>query len=117
MGEQICGHCGLAIQESETGLRHFGHFTAHSEQRCLELLKAQLTEAKAEVERYKAGLSKLTNFEYGELFEDGLAADLHELGIESPAEAYALGIEECVGMIRHKARKLLATHPNKPGAV
>lgn len=52
MSEQvICGHCGLPIHKSESGIRHFGHFTAHSEARCLELLKADLSEARQEVGR------------------------------------------------------------------
>lgn len=38
-GEPRCGKCGLPIHPGESGVRHFGFFTAHSEGRCIELLK------------------------------------------------------------------------------
>lgn len=34
----------MPIHEAETGLRHFGHFTAHSENRCLEILRDSLAD-------------------------------------------------------------------------
>lgn len=43
--EPICGKCGLPIHQSETGLRYFGHYIAHDENRCLELLRSQLQAA------------------------------------------------------------------------
>lgn len=38
----ICGKCARPIERGETGVRHFGFFTAHSENRCLELLLAEV---------------------------------------------------------------------------
>ncbi len=37
-----CGVCGLPIHENEAGIRHFGFYVAHSEQRCVDLLRARL---------------------------------------------------------------------------
>jgi hypothetical protein len=37
-----CGACGLSIHEAEAGLRYFGFYTAHSEARCVELLKLEI---------------------------------------------------------------------------
>lgn len=39
---RLCGNCGLPIADSETGLRHFGFYTAHRESRCVALLRAQI---------------------------------------------------------------------------
>jgi hypothetical protein len=49
MSEQpFCGKCGLPIHRAETGLRHFGYYIAHDEDRCLELLHSQLQQAREE---------------------------------------------------------------------
>ena len=37
-----CGVCGLPIHEADAGLRYFGFYTAHSEARCVELLKLEI---------------------------------------------------------------------------
>lgn len=37
----ICGKCHLPIHQGEIGLRHFGSSTAHSEDRCLFLLRSE----------------------------------------------------------------------------
>lgn len=44
MSETICGKCGLPIHDSESGVRHFGTSQAHSENRCVELLKSRVSE-------------------------------------------------------------------------
>lgn len=46
--ENQCGICGLPIIPSEPGLRHFGTFTAHSEARCVELLRAEIERLRTE---------------------------------------------------------------------
>ncbi len=64
MSEQMtCGKCFMPIHQSETGLRHFGNFTAHSENRCIQILTAELTRvteqlqgAREEIERLKAAV-------------------------------------------------------------
>lgn len=43
-----CGICGLPIHEAEAGIRSFGWFSAHSERRCVELLKAEIARLKRE---------------------------------------------------------------------
>lgn len=52
-----CGKCGLEIHDSELGVRHFGHFTAHQEDRCIELLRQQLEQAQAWVAELESALN------------------------------------------------------------
>jgi len=40
--EIICKKCKQPIADGETGLRHYGWYTAHSEVRCIELLETRL---------------------------------------------------------------------------
>ena len=40
--EPTCGMCGLPISDSESGVRHFGFYTAHMERRCIQLLKMEI---------------------------------------------------------------------------
>ena len=54
--ERICGACGLPIHGGESGLRHHGWFTCHSESRCVELLKAKIDLLLAELDAAKAEL-------------------------------------------------------------
>ena len=54
----VCGKCRLPIHEAEVGLRHFGFFTAHSENRCIELLRLEMFHARGEVERLKMQLAR-----------------------------------------------------------
>ena len=42
----VCGVCGLPIHESETDIRHFGFYIAHSQNRCIYLLRAKVDEEK-----------------------------------------------------------------------
>lgn len=51
-----CGKCGLPVDQSETGLRYFGTYTAHSEERCIWLLKDLAEKAEAECERLRERL-------------------------------------------------------------
>lgn len=37
---EVCGKCGLPIESGETNLRFYSLYRAHSENRCLDLLKA-----------------------------------------------------------------------------
>lgn len=39
--ELKCGSCLLPIHPAETGIRHFGISVSHSENRCIELLRAE----------------------------------------------------------------------------
>lgn len=55
----ICGKCGIEIHSSETGLRHYGHFTAHSEQRCVALLQEQLSTLRAQLTQSQAELAEV----------------------------------------------------------
>jgi len=43
--EIICKKCKQPIADGETGLRHYGWYTAHSEVRCIELLETRLRAA------------------------------------------------------------------------
>ncbi len=45
----ICGHCRLPIANGETGVRHFGHYVAHTENRCVSLLSAEIERLRARV--------------------------------------------------------------------
>ncbi len=45
----ICGHCRLPIANGETGVRHFGHYVAHTENRCVSLLSAEIDRLRARV--------------------------------------------------------------------
>ncbi|WP_128000363.1 hypothetical protein [Piscinibacter defluvii] len=40
--ERRCSHCGFPIRQGDTGLRHYGLHTAHSELECLRLLHAEI---------------------------------------------------------------------------
>ena len=58
-----CGVCGLPIHPSESGVRHFGFYTAHADYRCVELLKSRaetaeqaLSASQKEVERLRDAL-------------------------------------------------------------
>lgn len=44
---QHCGKCRLPIHGGETGLRHFGFYVAHSEYRCLQLLRLEIEQRDA----------------------------------------------------------------------
>lgn len=64
MGEQTdtadlvkCGKCGFPIHPSETGVRHFGFFVAHSEERCTSLLQAALSSTQARADKLEAELA------------------------------------------------------------
>jgi len=48
-GEIKCGMCGLPIHPSESGVRHFGTFVAHSESRCIDLLRGRLEDQQASI--------------------------------------------------------------------
>lgn len=52
---EVCGKCMQPIAESEAGVRHFGLYRAHSEQRCLDLLTSALAAAEAERDRLRSG--------------------------------------------------------------
>ena len=54
--EEMCGKCGLPIHPGETGLRHFGTFTAHSEDRCVWLLQDRIRQLSGEIEDAKVDL-------------------------------------------------------------
>ena len=57
MSAGICGKCLLPIHPAESGIRYFGTFTAHSEARCLELLRLNLSEIAAERDVLKLALN------------------------------------------------------------
>lgn len=40
-----CGACGLPLNLNESGVRHFGFYAAHSEQRCISLLRDKADQA------------------------------------------------------------------------
>lgn len=42
-----CGKCGLPIHKSEVGVRHMGFTQAHSEGRCIELLRMRIDKLRA----------------------------------------------------------------------
>lgn len=39
---ELCGHCRLPIHPAESGIRSYGGYRAHREQRCIELLRQHL---------------------------------------------------------------------------
>ncbi|HWF07023.1 MAG TPA: hypothetical protein VG297_01100, partial [Bryobacteraceae bacterium] len=47
--EEACGMCALPIHPAEAGIRHFGTFRAHSQKRCIALLRLKLAEAERKV--------------------------------------------------------------------
>jgi prefoldin subunit 5 len=53
-----CGHCGLPIQDGETGIRHFGFYTAHMESRCTDLLKSRINELEADAKELREKLDR-----------------------------------------------------------
>ena len=52
----ICGHCRLPIANGETGVRHFGHYVAHIENRCVSLLSAEIERLRARVAELERAL-------------------------------------------------------------
>lgn len=52
----ICGHCRLPIANGETGVRHFGHYVAHTENRCVSLLSAEIERLRARVAELERAL-------------------------------------------------------------
>jgi len=42
--KNTCGVCGLPIHDSELDIRRFGFYNAHSEARCIELLKFKIND-------------------------------------------------------------------------
>lgn len=54
MSQQICGICRLPIHESETGIRHFGRYVAHSQYRCVELLRSLIADLTRERDDLKS---------------------------------------------------------------
>jgi hypothetical protein len=42
-----CGVCGLPMHPLESGVRHFGFYVAHSEDRCISLLRGRIAELEA----------------------------------------------------------------------
>ena len=55
----VCGVCGLPIHESETGIRHFGFYIAHSQNRCIYLLRAKVDEEKKWADYRRDVLAKI----------------------------------------------------------
>jgi hypothetical protein len=45
--KKLCGCCGRPIHHSESGIRHFGFYVAHSESRCRDILKAEIDQLNA----------------------------------------------------------------------
>lgn len=43
-----CGKCGLPIEKGESGIRYYGVYVAHSEGRCIDLLRTRLETAQTE---------------------------------------------------------------------
>ena len=73
--ERRCGVCGLPIQKNELGIRSFGFFIAHSDNRCIELLKAEIAARDAELARLREALHEI--IEQGRTGEDAyVMADL-----------------------------------------
>ena len=52
----ICGHCRLPIANGEAGVRHFGHYVAHTENRCVSLLSAEIERLRARVAELERAL-------------------------------------------------------------
>lgn len=50
----ICGHCRLPIANGETGVRHFGHYVAHTENRCVSLLSAEIDRLREDRDAFRA---------------------------------------------------------------
>ena len=61
MSEQkplTCGLCGLDLHPGELGIRYFGTYAAHSEDRCIELLKLAHAETREQLENVDRMLRK-----------------------------------------------------------
>lgn len=92
-----CGKCGLPIEEHEVGIRHFGFFTAHSEQRCRELLKAQITEEQENVRIAKNNALAILNMKQS---SDDFAQK--EIGLlEKRISELEARLIECVSTLKH----------------
>lgn len=79
----------------------------------IALLEGSLATKTAEVERLTGVLTRISGYQF-ELFEDGVAADLHEQGITGLAEAYAQGLKDCCEELKTVARIALAPEGTAP---
>jgi hypothetical protein len=80
-----CGVCGLPIHPQESGIRHFGFYTAHSEQRCVSLLRERLAEAETALSALEAKVEGVER-ERDEALQDRNAHAEHVRRITKEAE-------------------------------
>lgn len=86
-----CGNCGLPIARTETGIRHFGVSLAHSEHRCLDLLRAEIARlhcTTSACERLVRELTDPEGFGHAVTHEVRIAA---RRALTADAQARALG--------------------------
>ena len=55
-----CCHCLFPIHVGESGLRYFGTGTAHTEARCIALLRQEIAAARARAEKAEAELERVS---------------------------------------------------------
>lgn len=73
---EVCGKCLLPIHPGESGVRSFGLYRAHSESRCIELMRARLAATEAQRDTLRALIEGLAVQRFGESMS--LLEQVHE---------------------------------------